>query len=65
VLTIADKPNIRDVIAMSNGKTAEPKPACSECELTSDHLDRVSGGTKAAANHPFFLVFTFKLVAVK
>jgi hypothetical protein len=50
---------------MSNGKSVERKPTCSECELTSDHLDRVSGGTKAAANHTFFLVFTFKLVAVK
>jgi hypothetical protein len=50
---------------MSIDKTVERKQAASECELTSDHLDRVSGGTKLAANHTFFLVFTFKLVAVK
>lgn len=50
---------------MSNDKTVERKPACGECELTSDHLDRVCGGTKPAANPTFFLVFTFKLVAVK
>jgi hypothetical protein len=50
---------------MSNGKSVERKPAANECELTSDHLDRVSGGTKPPANGTFFLVFTFKLVAVK
>jgi len=49
--------------AMSDGKSVERKPVSGECELTPDDLDRVSAGTKPAA-HPF-LVFTFKLVAVK
>jgi hypothetical protein len=49
---------------MSDGKSIERKPAPSECELTPADLDRVFGGTKPAAYHPF-LVFTFKLVAVK
>jgi len=48
---------------MSDGKSVERKPVSGECELTPHDLDRVSAGTKPAA-HPF-LVFTFKLVAVK
>jgi hypothetical protein len=38
-------------------------------ELTADELERVSGGTPASKDPPpsgvFFLVFQFKLVAVK
>jgi len=49
---------------MSDGKSVERKPVSGECELRPDDLDRVSAGTKPAA-HPCFLVFTFKLVAVK
>lgn len=49
---------------MSDGKSVERQPASRECELTPDELNRVSGGTKPPARHPF-LMFTFKLVAVK
>jgi hypothetical protein len=49
---------------MLEGKDFECEPAFDSRELTVDELQHVAGGTKPSTHQPF-LVFTFKLVAVK